>query len=302
MTNEIEILLAAAKIMPIQSNVFQTKLTLNCRGSLLDLSTPKVMGILNVTPDSFYDKGQHFSTDLAVAHGLKMAEAGATIIDIGGQSTKPKSTRITPEEEWKRVEPVLTQLAKRLGGDVSISIDTYYSFVAEKAIESGASIVNDISAGFSDPNIFQVAAKHKTPYVLMHMQGTPETMQENPRYNDVLFEVTTFFRDKIHLLHQAGVHDIVIDPGFGFGKTVEHNYTLLKHVNVFRMLGCPILAGLSRKSMINKVLNIKAVDALNGTTALNVLALQNGASVLRVHDVREAVEAVKLWLQYDAAV
>jgi dihydropteroate synthase len=301
-TNEIEILLAAAKIMPITSSVFQTKLTLNCRGKLLDLSTPKVMGILNVTPDSFYDNGQHYSIDAAVEHGLKMAGEGAAIIDIGGQSTRPKSERITAEEEWSRVEPVLTQLSKRLGGDIFISIDTYHSLVAQRAIESGATIINDVSAGLFDANIFNVAAIHNAPYVLMHMQGTPENMQIDPKYNDVLYDVTCFLRDKIELLHQAGVYDIIIDPGFGFGKNVEHNFTLLKHLNAFRLLGYPILAGLSRKSMINKVLNTKAVDALNGTTALNVLALQNGASVLRVHDVREAVEAVKLWLQYDAAV
>jgi len=292
--------------MPIRPNaftdVFPTRLTLNCRGKLLDLSQPRVMGILNVTPDSFHDKGQHFSVDVAVAHGLKMLDDGATIIDIGGQSTRPKSRRIIAEEEWSRVEPVLMPLAKRLGGNTFISIDTYYSEVAERAIEAGASIVNDVSAGHYDANIFNVAAKCKTPYVLMHMQGTPETMQEDPTYDDVLYEVTCFFRDKLQLLRQAGVYDVLLDAGFGFGKNVEHNFTLLKHLHVFRLLGYPVLAGLSRKSLINKVLNTKAVDALNGTTALNVLALQNGASILRVHDVREAVEAVKLWSQYDAAV
>lgn len=286
--------------MPNRSNVFHTKLTLNCRGRLLDLSTPCVMGILNCTPDSFYDKGQHFNIDAAVNHAMQMVEQGATIIDIGGQSTRPKSERISPEEEWRRVEPVLTQIVKRLGGNTFVSIDTFYSSVAEKAIQVGAHIINDISAGHFDANIFDIAAKYKTPYVLMHMQGTPETMQENPTYDNVLNEVVLFFRDKLTLLHQAGVYDVVLDPGFGFGKTVEHNFALLKHLQTFNLFGYPTLAGLSRKSMVNKVLDIKSADALNGTTALNMLALQNGASILRVHDVKEAVECLKLWQQYSS--
>ena len=288
--------------MPIRSNVFHTKLTLNCRGRLLDLSTPRVMGILNCTPDSFYDKGKHFSVEAAVSHAMAMENDGATVIDIGGQSTRPKANKISPDEEWSRVQPVLTEIARRLGGNTFISIDTFYSSVAEKAIQAGAHIINDVSAGLFDPEIFNVAAKYKTPYVLMHMQGTPETMQENPYYEDVLLEVFSFFRDKVALLRQAGVYDVVLDPGFGFGKTVEHNFTLLKHLHTFSLLGCPVLAGLSRKSMVNKVLDVKSADALNGTTALNMLALQNSASILRVHDVKEAVECVKMWKQFEAAV
>lgn len=285
--------------MPNRSNVFHTKLTLNCRGRVLDLSTPRVMGILNCTPDSFHDKGKHFTIDAAVIHAMQMVEQGATIIDIGGQSTRPKAKQISPDEEWSRVEPVLTEIVKRLGGNTFVSIDTFYSAVAEKAIQAGAHVINDISAGQFDPNIFNVAAKYKTPYVLMHMQGTPETMQNDPVYDDVLNEVVLFFRDKLALLHQAGVYDIVLDPGFGFGKTVEQNYTLLKHLYTFNLLGFPTLAGLSRKSMVNNVLDIKSANALNGTTALNMLALQNGASILRMHDVKEAVECVKLSNQYD---
>jgi dihydropteroate synthase len=271
--------------------------TLNCKGKLLAFETPIIMGIINATPDSFY-KGNINEDMLALAN--KMIDGGATILDIGGQSTRPGSERITADEEIQRVLPVIKAVQKDFP-DTIISIDTYSSKVAVAAVEAGASIINDISAGNMDEQMIEMVAQLKLPYVCMHMQGTPANMHKNPQYNDVAKEVLDFFIAKIEQCKSAGIVDIIIDPGFGFGKTIEHNFSLLKKMEVLRMLDKPILAGLSRKSSIYKTLGTTAENALNGTTVLNTIALINGASILRVHDVKEAAEAIKLFTAYKKA-
>ena len=268
--------------------------TLNCRGKLLEIGSPLVMGIINATPDSFY-KGNMNDDMLQLAE--KMIAEGAMILDIGGQSTRPGSERIPAEEEIQRTIPVIKKIHERFP-DTIISIDTYQSAVAAEAVDAGASIVNDISAGEMDAAMIPMVASLKVPYVCMHMKGTPGTMQKNISYDDVVKEVLDFFIQKIAVCSAAGINDIIIDPGFGFGKTIEHNLKLLKELKVFSMLDKPILAGLSRKSTVYKTLNVTAAEALNGTTVLNTLALQNGASILRVHDVKEAKEAVVLMEKY----
>jgi len=251
------------------------------------------MGIINVTPDSFYDTGKLKSDSDLLSLSEKMLNEGTAILDIGGTSTRPGAKEIPEEEELKRVIPAINSIHKKFP-DAIISIDTWRSKVAEEAVKAGASIVNDISAGRFDENFLTTISKLKVPYVLMHIQGTPNTMQENPQYNDVVKEVFDFLKEKILQLNQLGIHDIVIDPGFGFGKTVEHNFELLSHLDVFKILGLPILAGLSRKSLICKVLKVNPDKALNGTTALNAIALMKGAKILRVHDVKEAREVIEL--------
>ncbi len=260
---------------------------------LLSLETPLVMGILNITPDSFHDGGRFTSMDDALKQTEKMLLEGAAIIDIGGQSTRPGAEMINEEEELKRVLPIIAGINKSFPEAV-LSIDTFRATVAAEAVAAGANIVNDISAGDEDPLMFETIAKLRVPYILMHKKGSPETMQQNPSYENVLLEVFDYLAKKTTELRKLGVADLIIDPGFGFGKSVEHNYTLLAHLKEFKLLGFPILAGVSRKSMINKVLGISAEKALNGTTVLNTMALMNGASILRVHDVEEAVEAVRL--------
>jgi dihydropteroate synthase len=271
--------------------------TLNCKGKLFVIDEPVIMGIVNATPDSFY-KGNINDDILSLA--TKMIADGAAILDIGGQSTRPGSERITAEEEMKRVLPVIELISKNFP-DIIISIDTYYSKVAAAAVEAGAAIVNDISAGAMDDAMITNVATLKVPYICMHMQGTPNTMQEQPHYDDVAKEVLDFFIAKVAQCKKAGIMDIIIDPGFGFGKTITHNFSLLKKLEVFSMLGKPVLAGLSRKSTIYKTLNTTAENALNGTTVLNTLALQNGASILRVHDVKEAAETITLFNAYKKA-
>lgn len=266
---------------------------LNVRGRLLDLSTPAVMGILNVTPDSFHDGGRFDSVDAAVKQVASMLESGASIIDIGAQSTRPGAEFLDAEQEWNRLSVLLPELSKCFPEAV-FSIDTFHSTVADKAVEAGCAVVNDVSGGEMDPNMYATVSRLRVPYVLMHMQGTPATMQVAPEYEDVVKYIFDYFLKKIRLLREAGVKDIILDPGFGFGKTLEQNYELLASLTYLSELECPILAGLSRKSMINKVIGTKPESALNGTTALNVIALMNGASILRVHDVKEAVEAVGL--------
>jgi len=268
--------------------------TLNCRGKLLQIGPPVVMGIINATPDSFY-KGNINDDILLLAE--KMVTEGASILDIGGQSTRPGSERIPASTEMERVIPVIRKIHERFPATV-ISADTYYSEVAAAAVDAGASVINDISAGNMDKNMIAVVAKLGTPYICMHMKGTPETMQQNIVYDDVVKEVLDFFIKKIAECREAGIHDIIIDPGFGFGKSTAHNLKLLKELEVFGMLDRPILAGLSRKGTVYKTLNISAAEALNGTTVLNTLALHNGASVLRVHDVKEAKEAITLMEAY----
>lgn len=274
------------------------RLTLNCRGKLLSLEQPLVMGILNVAPDSFFDGGKYTEESAMLRHAELMVEEGAAIIDVGGMSSRPGAEIISEEEELKRVIPAVERLLLRFPEAV-VSIDTVRSRVAGEAVSAGASVVNDISAGRFDEKMYEEAGRLGVPYILMHMQGTPKDMQQQPRYEDVVQEVLDFFIAEAGKLRQAGVKDIILDPGFGFGKTIEHNYRLLKDMHVFQILDYPILAGLSRKSMINKVLKVSPEKALNGTTALNMAALQQGALILRVHDVRPAVETIKLWAQLD---
>lgn len=261
---------------------------------LLSLETPLVMGILNITPDSFHDGGKFDGLDAALKQAEKMLLEGATIIDIGGQSTRPGAEIVSEDEELVRVLPIIEGIRKSFP-EAILSIDTFNANVATKAVAAGANIVNDISAGDEDPQMFEAISKLKVPYILIHKQGTPKTMQQNPCYENVLVEVFDYLTRKTTELRRLGVADLIIDPGFGFGKTVEHNYTLLAHLKEFKLLDFPILVGVSRKSMINKVLGISSEDALNGTIILNTMALMNGASILRVHDVKEAVEAVALF-------
>ncbi len=259
---------------------------------------PIIMGIINATPDSFYEGYLAKGMDGILALAKKMIHDGATILDIGGQSTRPYSGRISVEEELARVIPIIESLHVQFP-DTIISVDTYQSKVAIAAVQAGASMVNDISGGQMDAGmIAAVASMHNVPYICMHTKGTPETMQAQAVYDDVTKEVLEYFIAKINECKNAGIKDVIVDPGFGFAKNVEQNYTLLKNLSILKMLDKPILVGISRKSTIYKTLGITAAEALNGTTVLNTLALKNGASILRVHDVKEAVEAVKLMEQY----
>lgn len=276
-------------------------MTLNCRGRLLDLSEPVVMGILNTTPDSFFDGGRFADENAVLARVRKMLAEGAAIIDVGGVSTRPGAAEVSEREELQRVIPVVASVKKHFP-DAVVSIDTWRSKVAHEAVEAGAAMVNDISAGRFDPGLFETVAALDVPYILMHMQGTPQTMQQNPHYENVVHEVLDFFIEKLEKLRRLGIKDIVLDPGFGFGKTVEHNFQLLKNLAVFEnVLNLPVLAGISRKSMICKVLKVNPEHALNGTTALHVEALRQGARILRVHDVKEAAEVISLWKALESA-
>jgi len=252
-----------------------------------------IMGILNVTPDSFYDGGINFSVETAVAAGLKMKRDGADIIDIGGASSRPGAQSVSASEEWSRVEPVLNGLLDS-SPEMNISIDTYRAEVARKAVKAGAVLINDISAGSLDPELLYAVGEANVPYVLMHMLGRPDNMQIDPRYGDVVSEVKAWFKMKISELSQAGVKDVILDPGFGFGKRQEDNYALLNNLCEFSELDLPVLVGTSRKSMIYNALDCQPSEALNGTTATHAWALERGASLLRVHDVREAREVVVL--------
>ena len=274
-------------------------MTINCKGKLLDLSSPKVMGILNLTPDSFFDGGKHQNQDNILKTVEQMLEDGLDILDIGGQSTKPGSEVISADEELQRVEPILEIVIKNFP-DLIISIDTFYSKVAQHAVEMGAAIINDISAGKIDEDLFKTVAKLKVPYILMHMQGMPKDMQAEPHYDNIIQEVNLFFAEKIQALKQLHINDIILDPGYGFGKTLEHNFQLLRNQELLGFNDYPILAGVSRKSMICKTLGVNPKDALNGTTAVNMLVLQHGAKILRVHDVREAKECIKIFDSYQS--
>jgi dihydropteroate synthase len=270
--------------------------TLNCKGKLLSLEKPLVMGIINATPDSFYEGSRFWGGDEISAQAEKMIAEGADIIDIGGQSTRPGSESISAEEELQRVIDGIEAVHKNFP-NVIISIDTYYSSVAEQAVRHGASIVNDISAGTMDKQMIPTVAQLDVPYVVMHMKGTPQTMQQEANYNNVTREVLDFFIQKKYDCNKAGIHDVILDPGFGFAKTIEQNFELLKNISVFKMLDAPILVGISRKSSIYKTLGVDKEDALNGTTVLNTLSLMKGANILRVHDVKEAKEVVTLCLR-----
>ncbi|HVG17091.1 MAG TPA: dihydropteroate synthase [Chitinophagaceae bacterium] len=267
--------------------------TLNCKGRLLSFEEPIIMGIMNTTPDSFYPGSRINDTDAILFKAEQMISEGATIIDIGGQSTRPNSSRVTADEELARVIPHIEALSKRFP-ELIISIDSFYAAVVIEASAAGASIVNDVSAGTIDEAMFTTVARLKLPYVLMHMQGDPQTMQKNPTYENVTLDVFDFLSFKIKQLEELGVNDIIIDPGFGFGKTAAHNFRLLKTLSFFQELERPILVGLSRKATVYKTLGIKAEDALNGTSVLNTAALLNGANILRVHDVKAAREAIIL--------
>jgi dihydropteroate synthase len=265
----------------------------NCRGRLLVVDNPLVMGIMNVTPDSFYRGNSRNGTSAYVEQAREMLAEGADILDIGGQSTRPGSERVSAGEEMERVIPVITAVMKEMPG-AFISIDTYQSSVAEAAVEAGACIINDISGGDMDPGMFSVVAALDVPYILMHMKGRPEDMQQLASYEDIALEVMDYFILKTDACRKAGIKDIILDPGFGFAKNASHNFALLRELAVFSFMDIPLLCGLSRKSTIYKTLDITADEALNGTTVLNTIALLNGAMILRVHDVREAKEAIRL--------
>ncbi len=266
---------------------------LNCKGKLHQVDKPLVMGIINTTPDSFFGGSRRQQTDDVLRQAEKMLQAGAGMIDMGGQSTRPGSKRVSEDEELQRVIPAVEAVAKTFP-DAFISIDTYYAKVARLAVESGACLVNDVTAGGADEALLPTVAELKVPYVLMHIKGTLDNMQQNPSYENVVTEVFDFFSFKLQQLHQMGINDVILDPGFGFGKTIAHNFQLLKNLHFFNQLQRPLLIGLSRKGTIHKTLNITAEEALNGTTVLNTIGLLNGAHILRVHDVKEAAEANKL--------
>ncbi|MGB1988036.1 MAG: dihydropteroate synthase [Flavobacteriales bacterium] len=270
-----------------------TLITLECNSKLLDLSTPAIMGILNLTDDSFYDGGQHNSIKKALLQTEKMLDDGAKIIDIGAYSSRPKAKHISLDEEWQRLEKTLQIINKEFPQAI-LSVDTFRSEIAWRSVDNGADIINDISAGNLDLEMFDIVADLNVPYIMMHMQGTPQTMQDNPHYNCIEKEVVNYFLNKVKTLQQKGLSKIIIDPGFGFGKTLEHNYQLLNNLEELHTLELPLLVGVSRKSMVYKVLETDAKNSLNGTTAIHTLCLSKGASILRVHDVKEAVECVKL--------
>jgi dihydropteroate synthase len=275
------------------ASVFYQKKTWNIRGQLMDLSVPKVMGVLNLTPDSFFDGGRHNSVDEALKKTEQLLLEGADMIDLGAYSSRPGATDISESEEKERLLPVIQQIVRQFPAAI-LSIDTFRSEVAKAALGEGGHIINDISAGELDPGMFATVAADKVPYIMMHMKGTPQDMQHQAVYSDVVGEVVDYFVKKISMLKEAGITDVAIDPGFGFAKTITHNFSLLSRLDEFGMVGLPILAGLSRKSMIWKTLDVTADEALNGTTVLNTVALMKGASILRVHDVKPAVEAIKL--------
>jgi len=277
----------------VEKNFFEAKQSLNIKGKIFDLSTPKVMGVLNITPDSFYSNSRTKSIGEVLKKTEQFLNEGASFVDIGGYSSRPGATNISEDEELGRLIPVIEALYKNLP-EALISIDTFRAKVAEETIMAGAHMINDIAAGELDDNMFETVARLQVPYIFMHMLGTPQTMQQNPGYKNVLFDIMDYLAKKISILKGLKVHDLIIDPGFGFGKTTDHNYELLSQMQDFQIFNLPVLAGFSRKGMVYKVLGNTAAEALNGTTVLNTIALQKGAKILRVHDVKEAVECVKL--------
>ena len=268
-------------------------MTINIKGTLLDLTKPKIMGILNITPDSFFDGGEYNSEYKILNQVEKMLTEGADIIDVGGHSSRPGAKKISIEKETERVIPIIKLITGKFQNTI-ISIDTFRSEIARKAIEAGASIINDISGGDLDNKMYEVAGELKVPYIIMHMKGVPSNMQNNTEYDNVIFDIIKNLSYKIDLAKKAGVLDIIIDPGFGFGKSLKDNFKILKNLSSFKQLNQPIMVGLSRKSMIYKILESSAKNVLNGTTCLNSISLYNGANIIRVHDVKEAKETVKL--------
>ena len=268
-------------------------MNINCKGKLIDLSTPKVMGILNVTPDSFFDGGK-YKDEIGILNQVEtMLNHQATFIDIGGYSSRPNAADVGETEELNRVIPVIELILKHFP-ETLISIDTFRSNVAKQSIDAGAALVNDISAGQLDSNMLATVGKLSVPYIMMHMKGNPKTMQQQTQYDDLTKDIIAYFAERIAAAHQEKINDIIIDPGFGFSKTLDQNFQLLNQLELLQLIDQPILAGISRKSMIYKTLNSSANDALNGTSVLNTIALQKGANLLRVHDVKEAMETIKL--------
>ncbi len=267
--------------------------SINCNGKLVNLSSPKVMGILNITPNSFFDGGNYNNQKAIISHVEKMLYEGATFIDVGAYSSRPKAKYVSEKEELERILPVIKLLIKEFP-TILISVDTFRSNVAKSCINKGACIINDISVGSLDKNMFSTIAKLQVPYIIMHMQGTPQNMQTNPTYKDIIKEISYYFSEKILELRLLGVNDIITDVGFGFGKTIKHNYQLLNNLELFTNFETSLLVGLSRKSMLYKPLEIFADKALNATTVANTIALQKGANIIRVHDVKEAIEAIKI--------
>ncbi|MBN1186044.1 MAG: dihydropteroate synthase [Bacteroidales bacterium] len=288
--------------MEHKDTFFSRKRTLNCNGKLIDLSTPKVMGILNVTPDSFYDGGKYYS-DVSILEAInEMVDEGVDIVDIGGYSSRPGAIHISEQEELTRISKALTILRKQYP-EIIVSIDTFRSSIAKTVVkEYNVNMINDISAGNMDENMPEMIASLQVPYIIMHMQGKPQDMQDNPKYKDIIPEILSYFSNKIFMLRERGIQDIIIDPGFGFGKLMEHNFKILQNLDQFAILDLPILVGLSRKSMIYKTLGNNPEDALNGTTVLNTIALLKGVDIVRVHDVKEAKECIKLLNKYESVV
>ncbi|MFD1163475.1 MULTISPECIES: dihydropteroate synthase [Hwangdonia] len=268
-------------------------MTINCKRQLIDLSSPKVMGILNITPDSFYDGGSYKNEKDILNQVGKMLTEGTTFIDIGAYSSRPNAAHVSETDELKRILPIVNLILKEFPKTL-LSIDTFRSAVAKPCIEAGACVINDISAGKLDTNMLPTIAHLKVPYIMMHMRGTPQNMQQHTQYDNLIKEMLFYFSERIAAAKQLGIIDLIVDPGFGFAKTTKQNFEVLSQLELFQILDKPILAGISRKSMIYKTLETSAKDALNGTTVLNTVALQKGASILRVHDVKEAVESIKL--------
>jgi dihydropteroate synthase len=273
---------------------FKSKKYINCKGKLVNLEKPTVMGILNITNDSFFDGGKHNSVDNALFQTEKMLNEGATFIDIGAQSTRPGADIIGQDAELKEAIPIIEKLAEKFP-EIIISIDTFRAEVAKQAIAAGATMINDVSGGEDDPQMFETVINLKVPYILMHKQGDYKTMQHNPTYQNVVTDIMNYFIPKVEYLKQNGVADVILDLGFGFGKNLEHNYELLNKMDRFKIFELPILVGISRKKMIQNIIEADAQHALNGTTVVNTIALTKGANILRVHDVKEAVEAVKIF-------
>lgn len=273
-------------------------MTINCKGRLIDLSSPKIMGILNITPDSFYDGGMYKSEKQILQQVDTMLKDGATFIDVGAYSSRPGADNIAVEEEKSRLLPILELLTEKYNSDIIISVDTFRSKVANEALQINTSLINDISAGQLDVKMFDVVAKFQIPYIMMHMKGTPQTMKSLSQYDDLLVDIKKYFYERIQLATEKGINDIIIDPGFGFAKNIPQNFELLRNFDILQSLDKPLLCGISRKSMIYKSLNTTPDKALNGTTALHSLALLNGANILRVHDVKEAMECIKLFELY----
>ena len=268
-------------------------MTINCKGQIIDLSTPKIMGILNITPNSFYDGGKYSSENNAILQVEKMLNEGVTFVDIGAYSSKPNAEFVSEKEELNRIIPVVKAILKEFP-ETLLSIDTFRSSVAQECINNGAALINDISAGSLDKKMMEVIALNNVPYIMMHLRGTPQTMQDQTNYEHLINEILTYFSDKINKARSLGINDLIIDPGFGFAKTIDQNYEILSNLELFKMLELPILTGVSRKSMIYKTLDTSPEEALNGTTVLNTIAIKKGATIIRVHDVKEAMECVKL--------